>query len=609
MRPTFLRAVATACAAAITLALAPALGGDSAAGAPGDVVLTENFDSGTLPEGWRAATGTWSVRDGKLVVDGGSISRLTFGPHLTNYRVEADITFEQVANSSRWAGIMLDAPTNGAVPWWQGVMRTTSTASNGIEFAERTATNSWNVPFTGSAPRNAGTGRPVHVAIEVQGSRAKWFFDGTLVLEGRINRTDSGVLGFVADGSTVTYDNVKVTELEPLKLTQGDGAPAEVIAHRGYSAVNPENSLAAMVAGARSGAVYVETDVHTSADGVPVIMHDQTVNRTTTGTGDVARMAASAITNLPNGTRFSPAFSGQRVPTLAELLDTVKAERTQLLLEIKGPETSDEVRTIVELIRAKRMTGDVVVQSFDENVLRHARTHAPEIKRGLLRGSLDADPMAKVRELDLAAYNPSAGALGARQSLVEDLNAQGVAVMVWTVDGANDWKRLSEMGVDGIITNRPGALVGWQAAQKQVPAPTVSFVSPANGSTVERGDDVVVAASTTDATEITLTLDGRPTSQSVIPASGLTLGEHQVVANVTGQGGDASATSTFSVTVTQAGLRGRLAGVPVTTGQLQQLMTAVNNENWTALATKVEAFVPAGQQRDALLEEIAWLAR
>jgi glycerophosphoryl diester phosphodiesterase len=234
---------------------------------PGDVVFTENFDGvadGALPAGWNAVAGSWSVQGGRLVAEPASIGRITFGPHLENYRLEATVRFEQVNNSSRWLAAILDIDPSGAVPWWQAAMRSTTTAGNGIEFAERTAGSTWNVPYTAPGPSDAGVGKDVRIAVEVQGSRATWIFDGQEVLEGRIGRSDDGVLGFSYDGARISIDDVVVTEIEPASPVNDDGELPLTAAHRGYSSVTPENTLAAYAAGMRTGAEFVEIDVHTS---------------------------------------------------------------------------------------------------------------------------------------------------------------------------------------------------------------------------------------------------------------------------------------------------------------------------------------------------------
>lgn len=606
-------ALAALAGATLTVPLAASVGAAApAAAAPGDVVYAQDFDAvadGALPAGWKSVVGSWAVQDGRLVGQSGTIARITFGPHLDNYRFEATVRFEQVTNGTRWLAPILDIAPTGGVPWWQAAMRTTTTAANGLEIAQRTSGNAWNVPFTAAAPASAGTGKDVRVAIEVRGARATWVYEGQERLQGTIERSPDGVLGFSADGARVSVDDVRVTEIEPWTPVTDGGLPVTA-AHRGYSAVSPENSLAAYAAAMKAGAEYVEIDVHTTADGVPVVMHDQTVDRTTDGTGDVATLQSSYVAGLEAGSWFSPAFAEQPSATFAQMLDLMRTGPSDMLLEIKGPETRAEVNRIVDLVVARGLAGRVVVQSFDADVLRFSRDRAPQIPTGLLTSTLHADPVAVSRDLGASFYNPSAAALATRPSVVGELNTAGIAVFVWTVDSADQWRDLTAAGVDGIITNRPGAFAGWKQAQAQAPAsaaPKVSVLAPAAGAGFDTGADVVLAATATGAEPVALSLDGEAvTNGAVLRAADLGLGEHTVTATATGPGGSTQATATFTVTVTEAGLRGRLAALPVTTGQLQQLLTALDARDWARLEAVLAQHAPAGA--GALAAEVEHLA-
>jgi len=393
----------------------------------------------------------------------------------------------------------------------------------------------------------------------------------------------------------------------------GSGQLPATIAHRGYSAVNPENTLAAIAAAQKAGADYIEIDVHTTADGVPIVLHDQTVDRTTTGTGDVAQLTGAYIAGLEAGSWFSSAFSEQPLPTFEQVLDVFVTGSSTLLLEIKGPETQAEVNRIVDMVTSRGLSSRVVVQSFDENVLRYTKQRAPQLTTGLLRSNLDADPVAVSRELGVTLYNPAGTALLTRPSVIQQLHAAGIAVFVWTVDAAAQWQLAVEAGVDGIITNRPGALIGWKEAQDTLAtppsaAPMVKVVAPTAGGTIERGQNAVLAAFATAATSITLKLDGATAENGEsVAASTLALGEHTLTVTASGEGGRADASSKFEVIATKDGVRGRLAALDVSTGQLQQLLSALSSEDWDRLASVLTKHAPDNAQRTALLEEVAYL--
>ncbi|MFE1905328.1 glycerophosphodiester phosphodiesterase [Streptomyces gardneri] len=242
-------------------------------------------------------------------------------------------------------------------------------------------------------------------------------------------------------------------------------AAPTVIAHRGASSAAPENTLISDEVARRGGARWIENDVQPSSDGVPYILHDTTVDRTTDGTGPIRSLASSRIDELDAGSWFAPAYAGARVPTLAAQLADLRERGGNLLLEIKGRHSHAEVARIVQDVREQSMTGRVFVQSFDIPTLKYTRELAPELPIGLLRSTLDTDPVGLAEDLGLAAYNVSDTALAGRPQVVGDLHAAGVAVNVWTVDDPVRWKALDALGVDGIITNRPTELAGWIAGR------------------------------------------------------------------------------------------------------------------------------------------------
>jgi glycerophosphoryl diester phosphodiesterase len=242
-------------------------------------------------------------------------------------------------------------------------------------------------------------------------------------------------------------------------LRDVDGAPA-VVAHRGHSALAPENTMAAVTGARQAGADWIEVDVRIAADGVPVVMHDPTVDRTTGGSGPVAGLTAGQIAVLDAGSWFDPGFAGEPVPTFAQVLDDLAARGGRLLLELKHPHRREEVARVLDMVGAAGIDR-VAVQSFRPSILADVAAVAPELPRALLTTSLHDDPAAVSTELGLASYHPAAVDVIARPEVVDALHAAGVATMVWTVNDETLWPRLSDLGVDGLISDRAGDVVEW----------------------------------------------------------------------------------------------------------------------------------------------------
>ena len=231
------------------------------------------------------------------------------------------------------------------------------------------------------------------------------------------------------------------------------------VAHRGYSAIAPENTLPALAAAVRAGASLIEFDVRTTADGTPVVIHDRTVDRTTDGTGAVWEVAVDKIRRLDAGGWFSPAYAGVRVPLLAEVLDLLANAR--LLLEIKPPATLEQVKVILEMVADRGLLGRTIVQSFDPGVVRLVREAAPDVPRGLLRLRLEPDTVDLARELDVAYCNPPVADVLGDPATIGRLTGAGVAIMPWTANDPARWPELLDAGVAGLITDRAGELTGW----------------------------------------------------------------------------------------------------------------------------------------------------
>ncbi len=239
------------------------------------------------------------------------------------------------------------------------------------------------------------------------------------------------------------------------------GAPPLVIAHRGASADAPENTLAAFRAAWSQGVSWLETDVQPTADLVPVLFHDDTLERTTDGSGALRKTALHDLANLDAGSWFDAAFAAERIPTLHALLTALPLS-AGVLLEIKGPHTAAELIAELAVVRATGTDRRVWMHSFKEEAIRELADALPGGWVGLLREDrLDDDPVAVCRQLGVASYHPDHRLLD-KPDVVEDLHRAGVSVVVYTADEESDWARLDDLGVDGIITNRPAQLLAWQ---------------------------------------------------------------------------------------------------------------------------------------------------
>jgi glycerophosphoryl diester phosphodiesterase len=213
------------------------------------------------------------------------------------------------------------------------------------------------------------------------------------------------------------------------------------------------------------GAYWIETDVQPTADDALVLLHDGDVDRTTNGTGPIRSLTAGAAAALDAGRWFGDEFSGTPIPHLGDLLAEITGER-RLLLEIKGDHSSGQLTLLLDLIDDSGGGRRVFLQSFEIPVLHRLRELRPDDPFGLLVETIDADPVGVCRELGATAYNPDVTELLSRPATVTELHAAGIAIFPWTADTAEEWAALTALGVDGIITNRPGQLLAWQATQR-----------------------------------------------------------------------------------------------------------------------------------------------
>lgn len=244
------------------------------------------------------------------------------------------------------------------------------------------------------------------------------------------------------------------------------GQPGLVVGHRGNAAGAPEDTLVSEVSAQKVGARVLEFDLHMTSDGVPVVMHDDTVERTTDGTGDIGDLTLAQIQQLDAGSWFSSAFAGTSVPTFEQILQFASGTDAIILPELKEAVwTTDQVRTVADLIRKYHMTDRTMFQSFYQSVLQTAQQVAPDIARAALVNDAPPDPVGYIASFGGQGLLPKNTAV--TKDLVTTLHDAGLSIIVWTVDEPDEWARLTGLGVDGIMSNNPAALWGWLQRYRQ----------------------------------------------------------------------------------------------------------------------------------------------
>ena len=235
---------------------------------------------------------------------------------------------------------------------------------------------------------------------------------------------------------------------------------APIVAHRGASAAAPENTLAAIRAAAAEGARWVEVDVKLSRDGVCILMHDDLLRRTTNGRGEVAQYDLDELKCLDAGSWFARRFAGERIPTLVETIELALELGLDLNLELKPcPGRQHETAiAAVETLRRHWPGGRPwpLLSSFAVASLEEIRLRAPEMPRGLLIGRPTRRGQGMLDRLDCVTLHCDARRV--TKGLVASLAATGRPVLCYTVNDAQRARRLLQMGVASIITDRPADL-------------------------------------------------------------------------------------------------------------------------------------------------------
>ncbi len=231
-----------------------------------------------------------------------------------------------------------------------------------------------------------------------------------------------------------------------------------IFAHRGASAYAPENTLAAFELALQQGASAIELDAMLCASGEVVVIHDDTLERTTNGHGRVGETPLDTLCTLDAGSAFSPDFAGEHVPTLAEVFARI-GKRALINIELKNYASplDDLPNRVAALVQAYDVAECVLFSSFNPIALRRIHALLPQVPLGLLTtasrwGRLLNSPLGRVL-VPYQALHPAKEAV--TPALVQAVHRAGCRVHVYTVNDPQEARRLFALGVDGIFSDNP----------------------------------------------------------------------------------------------------------------------------------------------------------
>jgi len=242
-----------------------------------------------------------------------------------------------------------------------------------------------------------------------------------------------------------------------------DTGRPEIIGHRGYPARFPENTLPALEGALAAGCRSLEWDLHVTADGVPVLFHDETLDRTTDGSGPLRERTLEELQELDAGSWFHTRFRGTRIPTLKEALGVLSGRVDRIYPEVKAVGDPEHLATLVRQLRRSGLHGRSILISLDHDLLAEARSVDPELRLGwVVSREEDMDRAVRAVVADgRALLDPDYRLLLADPGRTRDLVARGVPLVTWTVDRPEDAEALRDLGVGAITTNRVTELLAW----------------------------------------------------------------------------------------------------------------------------------------------------
>jgi glycerophosphoryl diester phosphodiesterase len=236
----------------------------------------------------------------------------------------------------------------------------------------------------------------------------------------------------------------------------------EVQAHRGASAVAPENTIAAFRAAAEQGARWVELDVALLADGTLVVIHDDSVDRTTSGKGNLGTLTRADIAQLDAGAWFDPGFAGERLSTLVETIVALGELGLSANVEIKQHKHHKSLDQLVQAVHKaigqRRPEMRIMISSFDPEALKAMHAMEPALEMAMLWSELPTDWEARLAAIPATTIHLNYKALSV--GFLEKARARGVKVRAWTSNDPVELMSFWGAGLAGVITDNPKIYLG-----------------------------------------------------------------------------------------------------------------------------------------------------
>lgn len=234
----------------------------------------------------------------------------------------------------------------------------------------------------------------------------------------------------------------------------------KIFAHRGASGYAPENTFSAFDKALALNSDFIELDVQLSKDGKLVVIHDQTVDRTTNGSGRVHDLTFDQLKDLDAGSWFSKNFKGEKIPSLEQVFNRYEG-RIGFLIEFKYPDINKGIeKKLAEFLKRrgshKPINEEIIVQSFERDSLKMFKRYVPNIPVGLLLPldfkTIDTNKIKKYAK-DITYLNLNAFMLD--KDIVKTSNQYGMKTLVWTVSNNSMLNSASQLGVNGVVTDYP----------------------------------------------------------------------------------------------------------------------------------------------------------